>query len=226
MNNGTILKLINDQIAALEAIRAEIQRPTVPTPEMVSIPAPPGGEYAVMETDNLCAVTAFSIGRCPVTQGQWAAVMGGNPSHFRGDPRLPIENVSWHEATAFCERLSDAHGLTGTDRYRLPTEAEWEWAASGGIREDRRVTDDTGWYVSNAGNRTHPVGEKEPNGFGLHDTLGSVWEWTATEEGSSRVVRGGCWNDDPARARVANRAGLEPSYRLRSLGFRLARGGK
>jgi len=178
-----------------------------------------------MQTGNLCAVTAFSIGKYPVTQGEWQAVMGNNASHFRGD-RLPVENVSWHEAVAFCQKLSDAHGLTGGDRYRLPTEAEWEWAASGGIKDNRRVTDDTGWYEDNSGGQTHHVGEKKANGFGLHDTLGNVWEWTSTKWGSDRVRRGGGWLNTSANARVASRYWLAPGYRYRDLGFRLARGGK
>lgn len=205
-----------------------IQRPTAPTisaPEMVAIPAPPGEGYVVMETWHHCRVTAFSIGKYPVTQGEWQAVMGTNPSSFKGD-RLPVENVSWEEAVAFCEKLSDAHGLTGSDRYRLPTEAEWEWAASGGGREDQSVSDDTGWYSSNARGRTHPVGKKKANAFGLHDTLGNVWEWTATEWGSLRVYRGGGWYFGTDRARVANRGGYGPSSRHHYLGFRLARGGK
>ena len=228
MSNDAVLKLINDQIRALEAIRAEIQRPTAPTipvPEMVAIPAPPGEEYGVMETGHPCRVTTFSLGRYPVTQAEWQAVMGTNPSHFKGD-KLPVESVSWEEAVAFCEKLSDAHGLTGSDRYRLPTEAEWEWAASGGVREDRRVTDDTGWYSDNSDGRTHSVGKKKANAFGLHDTLGNVWEWTATEWGSGRVLRGGCWINTPASARVAIRSWGAPGDRDRNLGFRLARGGK
>lgn len=230
MNTENMLKLINDQIKALEAIRAEIQRPTAPTtvtaPEMVAIPAPPGEEYVVMETGHPCRVTTFFLGRYPVTQAEWQAVMGTNPSYFKGDPRCPVENVSWDDAVAFCERLSDSLDLTGDDRYRLPTEAEWEWAASGGVRKNRRVTDDTGWYVDNSGGQTHPVGEKKANGFGLYDTLGNVWEWTSTEEGSYLVNRGGCWYDTPALARVARRVRRTPGDRWRNLGFRLARGGK
>lgn len=195
-------------------------------PEIIRIPAPRGGAYTLLEGDGQrpVPIAAFAIGKYPVTQAEWAAVMGTNPSHFRGDPRLPVESVSWHEATTFCEKLSDAHGLTGTDRYRLPTEAEWEWAASGGVREDRRVTDDTGWYADNSGGTTHPVGQKKPNAFGLHDVLGNVWEWTATEWGSGRVRRGGSWLDTPAFARVARRCGLALGVRFQSLGFRLARG--
>ena len=231
MNTENMLKLINDQIRALEAIRAEIQRPTAPTtvtaPEMVRIPAPPGGAYTLLEGDGQrpVPIAAFAIGKYPVTQAEWQAVMGTNPSHFKGD-QLPVESVSWNEAVAFCERLSDLLGLTGDDRYRLPTEAEWEWAASGGVREDHRVTDDTGWYADNSGGTIHPVGQKKPNGFGLYDVLGNVWEWTATEWGSGRVIRGGGWLGTPANARVANRFWHAPGGRNRDLGFRLARGGK
>lgn len=232
------LRRLRERVEALEAWVASVQqgvssiRPAgpevIPVPEMVRIPAPPNEAYLLLEGGGQpVPLAAFSLGRYPVTQAEWVAVMGTNPSHFRGDPRLPVESVSWNEAVAFCERLSDAHGLTGTDRYRLPTEAEWEWAASGGVREDRRVTDDTGWYSDNSGGQTHPVGEKKANAFGLHDTLGNVWEWTATEErGSNRVFRGGSWVNTPALARVANRNGNAPGVRSLNLGFRLARGGK
>ena len=222
-----ISKLQKNAKEAEELIRKiglhEKPQNSVMMPEMVYIPAPPGEEYVVMKTDHPCRVTAFSIGKYPVTQREWAAVMGTNPSHFKGD-QLPVESVSWEEAVAFCEKLSDAHGLTGSDRYRLPTEAEWEWAASGGIREDRGVTDDTGWYYDNSGGQTHPVGEKKANGFGLHDTLGNVWEWTSTEEGSDLVFRGGSWLFAPGLVRVAIRGRNEPGDRDGGLGFRLARG--
>lgn len=229
------LRRLRERVEALEAWVASVQqgvssiRPAgpevIPVPEMVRIPAPSGGAYRLIGVEGEAVpLDGFSIGRCPVTQMEWAAVMGTNPSHFRGDPRLPVESISWEEATAFCERLSDAHGLTGSDRYRLPTEAEWEWAASGGVREDRSVTDDTGWSSDNSGGQTHPVGKKKANAFGLHDTLGNVWEWTATEWVSYRVLRGGGWSITPADARVASRFWGAPGGRYRYLGFRLARG--
>ena len=198
----------------------------VVAPEMVYIPAPPGEAYSFIESGTVAPVIGFSIGKYPVTQAEWAAVMGNNPSYFTGDPRLPVERVSWHEATAYCDKISDALGLTGGDRYRLPTEAEWEWAASGGGREDRAVTAETGWYAVNSGWRTHPVGKKKPNAFGLHDTLGNIWEWCSTAEGSDRVSRGGSWFNTPACARVAYRLRYAPGDRFQSLGFRLARGGQ
>ena len=200
-------------------------------PEMIRIPAPPGDTYTLLEGDGVpVPLTAFSIGKYPVTQAEWEAVMGNNPSHFQGEnlphfvsDNLPVESVSWHEATAFCEKLSDSLGLTGADRYRLPTEAEWEWAASSGIREDRKITKETGWYCENA-KGTLPVGRKAPNGFGLHDVLGNVCEWTATEWGAFRVLRGGGWNYDPRNARVAYRNWIGAGYGCGFLGFRLARG--
>lgn len=199
-------------------------------PEMIRIPAPPGDTYTLLEGDGVpVPLTAFSIGKYPVTQAEWEAVMGNNPSHFQGEnlphfvnDNLPVESVSWHEATAFCEKLSDSLGLTGADRYRLPTEAEWEWAASGGTG-DRKITKETGWYYDNA-KGTIPVGRKAPNGFGLFDTLGNVCEWTATEYGAFRVLRGGCWFNVPRFARVAYRYGYAPGNRSDGLGFRLARG--
>lgn len=223
-----ISKLQKNAKEAEELIRKiglhEKPQNSVMMPEMVYIPAPSGETYTLLEGAGApVPVTAFSIGKYPVTQREWAAVMGTNPSHFKGD-QLPVESVSWEEAVAFCEKLSDAHGLTGSDRYRLPTEAEWEWAASGGIREDRGVTDDTGWYYDNSGGQTHPVGEKKANGFGLHDTLGNVWEWTESECGRNRVIRGGCWRYGPRNARVAYRFWFEPGGRNVGLGFRLARG--
>lgn len=195
----------------------------IPAPEMVDIPAPPGGAYTLLEGDGApVPLAAFSIGRYPVTQAEWSAVMGSNPSHYQGD-RLPVESVSWYEAVAFCERLSDSLGLTGSARYRLPTEAEWEWAASGGGGEDQRVTAKTGWYADNSGGRTHPVGEKVPNAFGIYDTLGNVWEWIQSKWGSDRVIRGGSWCSIPAHARVARRCWYAPDDRDQYLGFRLAK---
>ena len=200
-------------------------------PEMIRIPAPPGDTYTLLEGDGVpVPLTGFSIGKYPVTQAEWETVMGNNPSHWNWEnlphfvsDNLPVESVSWHEATAFCEKLSDSLGLTGADRYRLPTEAEWEWAASGGIREDRKITKEAGWYCENA-KGTLPVGRKAPNGFGLHDVLGNVCEWTATEWGADRVFRGGGWYNEPGFARLALRYRNGAGYRHVGLGFRLARG--
>ncbi|NCA17830.1 MAG: formylglycine-generating enzyme family protein [Betaproteobacteria bacterium] len=154
--------------------------------------------------------------------------MGTSPSRAGGGGDAPVDSVSWYEAVQFCEKLSALFGFDGStpDRapFRLPTEAEWEWAASGGVQEDRQVTPETGWYAENSGNQTHPVGLKKPNAFGLHDTLGNVWEWTDTAQGSNRVGRGGGWYFSAQRARVALRYWFDPGFRNDNLGLRLARG--
>ena len=198
---------------------------------------------------------AFAIGTTEVTQELHAAVMGENPSHFKGS-RNPVENVDWLDAVKLCNRLSEQEGLEPAYRisgetvtwdrtatgYRLPTEAEWENAARGGEEHVYSGSDDigdVGWYDSNSGKRIHEVGGKRANGWGLYDMTGNarewVWDWkgaypsgTATDPvgpstGSSRVSRGGSWNDGPRRARVANRVWYDPGSRFNNLGFRLAR---
>ena len=119
----------------------------------------------------------FYLGKNAVTQTQWTAIMGNNPSRFRGNNR-PVENVSWNEVQEFIRRLN---ALEGTNQYRLPTEAEWEYAARAGLPTkfpfDVNRAGDHAWYWNNSGGETHPVGTKRPNPFGLHDMHGNVWEW-------------------------------------------------
>jgi sulfatase modifying factor 1 len=202
-------------------------RNSVIMPEMITIPLPTGRAYLPLE-DNKPPVELskpYEIGKYPVTQELWESVMHSNPSRFKGS-NLPVENVTWDEAVSFCENLSDSLHLKGEFRFRLPTEWEWEWAASGGSDKDFEVTDRTGWYVDNSKGRTHPVGEKDPNNFGLYDTLGNVCEWTASGydlQGGLRVIRGGGWFIDPGDARVAFRFRDMPGGRDSFLGFRLAR---
>ena len=154
----------------------------------------------------------------------------------------PVVGVSWHDASAYCDWLSQNTG----DQYRLPTEAEWEYAArSGGKKEKWAGTsseislDNFAWYDVNSGNRTHPVGQKQPNGLGLYDMSGNVWEWcsdwyglypsgsvtnpTGPSSGTSRAFRGGSWDDHARLLRCANRLNLWPDYRYNALGFRLAK---
>jgi formylglycine-generating enzyme required for sulfatase activity len=122
----------------------------------------------------------FYLGKYEVTQAQWLAVMGSNPSRFTGDANRPVENVSWEEAQEFIRRLNAREGGTP---YRLPTEAEWEYAARAGSTTAYSFGEDTGqlgdyaWYEKNAGGTTHPVGQKRPNAWGLYDMHGNVWEW-------------------------------------------------
>ena len=191
-------------------------------------------------------LSSFYLGKYPVTQSVWTAVMGSNPSDFKGDHR-PVENVSWEDAQEFIGKLND---LTGKP-YRLPSEAEWEYAARGGVLLEGEgylyagsdKLKQVGWYDENSGSETHEVGLKYPNEFGLYDLSGNVWEWcqdqwhenyksapddgSAWEDrdaGSSRVIRGGSWLDNSGRCRVASRYYFEPAPRLTSLGFRLALG--
>jgi len=182
----------------------------------------------------------FYMGVTEVTQAQYEAVMGMNPSKFKG-PTNPVEMVSWEEAVEFCRKLSEKTGKT----LRLPTEAEWEYACRAGTKtrfsfgDSASALGDYAWYGSNSGNKTHPVGQKKPNAWGLYDMHGNVWEWCADwygsypsgsltdpqgpGSGSLRVVRGGSWRlnvtDD---FRCAYRDDLGPPFRLGIHGFRCA----
>ena len=176
----------------------------------------------------------FYIGATEVTQAQWEAVMGDNPSVIEG-ANLPVECVSYDDALEFCRRLSE---LTG-EHYTLPTEAQWEYAARGGQSGGTKYSgsntiDDVAWYEGNSG-RTHPVATKSPNALGLYDMSGNVWEWCldwygdypgqaqtnpqGPTSGDYRVLRGGTWFDFTESCRVSNRFNSSPSYR--HYGFRV-----
>jgi len=157
-------------------------RRAAPKIEMVLVP---GGDFLMgspeSEPDHISNegpqhrvdVSSFYIGKYEVTQAQWSAVMSDNPSHFRGDD-LPVEGVSWEEAKEFCRRLSQ---MTGKE-YRLPTEAEWEYACRAGTTGAYAGDlDAMAWYIENSKYKLHPVGQKLPNKFGLYDMLGNAWEW-------------------------------------------------
>ena len=176
-------------------------------------------------------VSQFYMDVYEVTQADYQRVTGSNSSHFSGCSNCPVELVSWNEAKAFCERVGK----------RLPTEAEWEYAARGGTTGSRYGSvGSVGWYGDNSGNKTHPVGQKQANAYGLYDMLGNVWEWTADWSGdyssspsgdpqgpwfgTDRVVRGGGWFGNYDRSlRASFRGYLVPSIRSDSLGFRCAR---
>ncbi len=186
----------------------------------------------------------FYIGKYEVTQGEWKSLMGDNPSRFKHGDDYPVERVSWDDAREFIKRLNKK-----TDgKYRLPTEAEWEFAArSGGKKEKWAGTSKEselgkyGWYDANSDKKTHPVGKKIANGIGLFDMTGNVWEWCSDwyssdyykkspkdnpvgpSSGSVRVIRGGSWGSDPGGVRAAYRNGDTPGGRGGDLGFRLAR---
>jgi len=184
-------------------------------------------------------LSSFYIGKYPVTQAQWQAVMGDNPSYFKGE-NLPVEQVSWHDAQEYINRLNAATGK----KYRLPTEAEWEYAARGGNKSQgykysgSNSIGNVAWYGDNSGNTTHAVGTKQANELGIYDMSGNVWEWcqdwyesysssaqtnpTGPSWGSYRVFRGGSWDFNAQYCRVSFRDGIYPDDRFDDVGFRVA----
>lgn len=187
-------------------------------------------------------VSDFYISRYEVTQKEWRDVMGSNPSYFENCGDCPVEQVSWNDIHEFLRKLNAKTGKN----YRLPTEAEWEYAARGGNLSrgykyaGSNSVDEVAWYTSNSGSKTHPVGEKKPNELGLYDMSGNVDEWcqdwygnysfstqtnpTGPSTGSGHVTRGGSWIRYPEDVRITYRHLLAPHYRVGALGFRLARG--
>ena len=175
----------------------------------------------------------YWMGKFPVTQAQWEAVMGENPSDdFKGADH-PVENVSWDDCQVFLKTLNatpavQASGLV----FRLPKEDEWEYACRADAEGDyckladgteitEETLDEVAWFDDNSGDETHPVGQKKPNAFGLYDMHGNVWEWTNTAVGRSRVGCGGSWNDSAGYCEPSNLSWLSPDCRNCDLGFRL-----
>lgn len=184
----------------------------------------------------------FYMGKYEVTQSQWKAVMEENPSHFNScGGNCPVEQVSWDDIQDFLRNLNDKEGRTGDKMIRLPTEAEWEYSARAGTRAKTYATDlgSIAWHYNNSGNKTHPVGKKKPNAFGLYDMIGNVYEWVedgydadyyATSEtedpqgppnGEFRVLRGGSWYLNAYVSRVSYRGYIDPTNRSSLFGFRL-----
>lgn len=189
---------------------------------------PDGIELVFVEGTNtgVLGMESFYIGKYEVTQAQWRAVMGNNPSHFSGDNN-PVERVSWNDVQEFINKLNQMTGRT----YSLPTEAQWEYAARGGINKENyeyagsNSIDDVAWYKKNSKRRTHVVGQKSPNSIGIYDMSGNIWEWCQdcyNDRCSHRVVRGGNWLIDASYCRVSHRFMNLPRNRLSYLGFRLA----
>lgn len=183
-------------------------------------------------------LSSYYICKYEVTQALWRAIMGSNPSNFKGD-NLPVECVSWDDCQTFINRLNSYTGRN----FRLPTEAEWEFAARGGNYSRHykysgsNYIDDVAWYGDNSGDRTHPVGTKQANELGLYDMSGNVWEWCSDwygsyssysqtdpigpNNGSNRMDRGGCWGNFAKRCRPAYRSYGTPGYRDHGRGLRL-----
>jgi formylglycine-generating enzyme required for sulfatase activity len=249
------------------------QRPATPvatptTPAPANMVLVEGGSFMMGSTGgesnerpvHQVTVKSFYLAKYEVTQKEWVAIMGSNPSNWKGD-KLPVENVSWHEVVEYCNKLSLKEGLTPAYRgsgnditcnmsangYRLPTEAEWEYAARGGKMWDVLAqeyaegnnVDATAWYNGNSGGKTHEVGTKAANYLGLFDMGGNVWEWCwdrygayesdaqtaplGASSGSNRVDRGGSWHGNSQSLRSAFRLSYSPSFRDFNLGFRLLR---
>ena len=218
--------------------------------QMVTVP---GGTFAMgcTEEQSSCdddekpvrqvQVGSFSIGKYEVTQDLWEAVMGKNPGKFRNCPRCPVEHVGWDETKMF---LKELNALTG-ERYRLPTDAEWEYAARGGPKSQGSLyvgsddLDSVAWYDKNSGDKVHRVGQKQPNGLGLYDMSGNVWEWVEdcwnkkypgpptngsawkSRDCSRHMLRGGAWSSYPRYLRSSNRYRELSSFLRYDVGFRL-----
>jgi formylglycine-generating enzyme required for sulfatase activity len=198
------------------------------------------GEKGVAEPVHAVTLSDFEIGKYPVTQKLWQEIMGANPSHFKGCDDCPVEKVSWDDVQEFLKKLNTRYpGKT----YRLPTEAEWEYAARGGslskgfVYAGSNDLKEVGWFDENSDYKTHPVGGKKANELGLHDMSGNVWEWcadwygtyssgsqtnpTGPTTGSYRVGRGGSWYSYARYCRVSYRGYYAPGGRYFYLGFRL-----
>ena len=189
-------------------------------------------------THQVTLTNDYYIGKYEVTQALWKAVMGNNPSKHKGD-NLPVEQVSWNDCQEFIDKLNSITGKT----FRLPTEAEWEYAARGGKKSrgyqysGSNNLSDVAWYADNSGSKTHAVGSKQANELGIYDMTGNVWEWcqdwygrydsssqvnpTGANSGSYRVSHGGSWSFTARNCRSSCRDDITPGYRLNDLGLRL-----
>jgi len=203
-------------------------------------------------------VTSFFIGKYEVTQENWQKIMGTNPSYFKGDKK-PVEQITWYEAIEFCNKFSQKEGLTPAytingkdvfcnweeDGYRLPSEAEWEFAAKGGKYSKSLEysgssdLDEVGWYNGNSNFKSKDVGTKKANELGIYDMSGNVWEWCwdlydnyssspqtnphGVTRGTHRVHRGGSFCDIDIYCQISCRSNFYPDYSRFNLGFRLAR---
>ena len=213
-------------------------------PEMVTVQ---GGRFAMGGNTNndekpvhQVILKSFKIAKYEVTQAQWQGVMGSNPASHKECSNCPVEGVGWDDVQTFIKKLNTLSGIS----YRLPTEAEWEYAARGGTKSKKfeyagsNDINAIAWTSTNSGSSTHPVGKKQANELGLYDMSGNVWEWCydwydenyygkspkidpkGATNGPHRVIRGGNWSREPAISRVAYRSREKIGYRY--IGFRLA----
>ena len=218
-------------------------------------PADERGRTGSEVPQHQVTVSSFYISKYEVTQAEYQEIMGINPSHNKG-ANLPVEQVSWLDAVEYCNKRSVKEGLTpaytingnnvswerAANGYRLPTEAEGEYACRAGTQTpfySGTSVEEAGWYTGNSGGKTHPVGEKQPNSWGLYDMHGNVLEWCwdwlgdysaqaqtdplGAPQGTSRVYRGGCWIFQEFQTRSAYRFGNHQNLRSFMVGFRVAR---
>jgi formylglycine-generating enzyme required for sulfatase activity len=250
----TWVPVVREAVAACSPWPGE--RWTVPGLGLELVPVPAGsfqmgsdrGKVDSRPVHTVRITRDFWLGRTEVTQRQYEALAGANPSEFRG-PDLPVEGVNWEDAAGYCRRLTKREQAAGRLpdglEYRLPTEAEWEYAARGGPLSQGHAYAGSGdlevvaWSAQNSANTTHPVGQKMANGLGLHDMSGNVQEWCLdwgdpeyysrspeadpvnTKPGSAKVVRGGAWNCATWVVELACRGGAVPAFGVKTIGFRV-----
>ena len=230
------------QKSVLQALIDDMVKVTGGTFSMGATSEQGGDAYGDEKPTHKVTLSDYYMCKYEVTQALWKAVMGGNPSRFKGD-NLPVEQVSWIDCKRFIEKLNSLTGL----RFRLPTEAEWEFAARGGNNSrgykyaGGNTIGDVAWYDGNSSSRTHPVGTKKANELGLYDMSGNVWEWCSDwygsyssslqtnpagpstgSTGSNRVGRGGCWYLHAGYCRVSHRYYYYHGHSYNYLGLRLA----
>ena len=231
---------------ALEMRPGRVFKDCADCPEMVVIPAGSietgsnSGDLDARPAHSVRIGRALAIAKTEVTQAQWRSVMGSNPSRFSGCDECPVENLSWNDAQEFVRRLSHKTAKS----YRLPSEAEWEYACRAGSRQEYCGSDDVdavAWHKDNSRGRTHPVAGKKPNAWNLYDMTGNAWEWVedcwddnhsvVPSDGSARTsgncdqrgIRGGSWSNYPRSVRAAGRGKNDATYRDDVVGFRLAK---
>jgi len=266
--NGLHSEEARNRIAAIENKEKEAENVRVALSalslRMVKIP---GGSFLMGSENgagdekpvNTVTLSGFEMSSTEITQAQYESIIGDNPSHFKLDNNRSVERVSWKDAITFCNKLSEKVGLepcynlnTGEcdfskSGFRLPTEAEWEYACRSGsgleysLGDGESALDRAGWYARNSVENTHPVGQKTQNTWGLYDTHGNVWEWcndwydknayntngnnnpTGPKSGSDKVLRGGSWIDGPKDCRSAKRRSYDPNDDYSDIGFRIVR---
>ncbi len=225
-------KLIEELKETETEIRRDIGQVLIPK---IGIETVSGMEFIYVPAGKLIKngkeviVNHFYIGKFPVTQGQWKKIMGNNPSHFQKGDDYPVENVSWNDAREFIRELNQIYQGTNLS-FRLPSEAEWEYAARAGsdggwcFGDDERLLEQYAWYDQNSGGSTHPVGQLKPNAWGLYDMYGNVWEWCAdTNLGDSyyRLLRGWSWNTRRGPVELTDYGFQNFGNRSNTAGFRV-----